>query len=89
MQALSLFAAAPTAASQSEPSPLIPMIILFVIILAIVLVIEFIPFVVAMVRGHNNAAAIFLVCLFFSWTIVGWFVAMIWAFTDNTRRLKE
>jgi hypothetical protein len=40
------------------------------------------PFFVALARRHNSAAAIFLVCLFFGWSVVGWLVALIWSFAD-------
>lgn len=43
------------------------------------------PSLVARVRGHNNVNSIALVNLFFGWTLAGWAIALIWAFSDNTR----
>lgn len=43
------------------------------------------PVLVAVMRGHNNQIAIFLFAVFFGWTCIGWIVALIWAFSDNTR----
>ena len=42
------------------------------------------PIIIAVVRKHSNMTPIILVAIFFSWTIVGWVIALIWAFTDNT-----
>jgi len=30
---------------------------------------------------HHNAQAIFVLTLFLGWTILGWLIAMIWAFS--------
>ncbi|WP_395646841.1 superinfection immunity protein [Terricaulis sp.] len=40
----------------------------------------FIPTIVAIARGRA-ALGIFLVNFFLGWTIIGWWVALIWAFT--------
>jgi hypothetical protein len=48
----------------------------------------FVPSFVAYQRNHRNAGPIFLTTLFFGWTGIGWIVALIWAFSDNTRELK-
>lgn len=42
----------------------------------------FIPTVVASTRKHHNYNAIFLVNLFFGWSVIGWFGALIWASTN-------
>jgi uncharacterized RDD family membrane protein YckC len=49
------------------------------------LLFSLLPFMIAVARGHSNKAPIFLVCFFFGWTVVGWVIALIWAFTDNTQ----
>lgn len=46
----------------------------------------FLPFLIALSRGHMSSGAIFLVNLIFGWTALGWVVALIWSFTGNTRR---
>ncbi|WP_040888265.1 superinfection immunity protein [Zavarzinella formosa] len=57
------------------------------IIVIIVITVEFslIPFFITMMRGHNNLAPIFLICLFFGWSCIGWIIALVWSFSDNTR----
>lgn len=58
------------------------------IIIAIVvagLFFGFIPFGIAVLRGHGSAFAIFLVCLFFGWSGIGWLIALIWSFSDTGR----
>lgn len=46
----------------------------------------FTPAIVAMVRGHHNAFAIFLTNLLLGWTMIGWVIALIWSFTATGRR---
>tara|TARA_R110002096_G_scaffold334406_1_gene528183 strand:- start:525 stop:710 length:186 start_codon:yes stop_codon:yes gene_type:complete len=48
----------------------------------------FIPALVALVRGHHNAFAIFLTNLIFGWTIIGWLVTLIWSVTATERRVR-
>lgn len=40
-----------------------------------------IPSIIASLRKHHNAFAIFLTNLLLGWTVIGWVVALIWAFT--------
>ncbi len=48
-----------------------------------VFVLYFLPFIVAWKRDHNNEMSIALSNLFFGWTLIGWLVCLIWAFSDN------
>ena len=44
----------------------------------------FLPTVIAVVfRQGSDATGIFLVNFFFGWTIIGWWVALIWALASN------
>lgn len=43
------------------------------------LAIHFLPTIIAVVRGARNAVGIFLVNLLLSWTVIGWFIALIWS----------
>lgn len=45
----------------------------------------FLPYLLAMLRGHLSAGAIFMTVLLLGWTGIGWIVALIWACTGNTR----
>ncbi|MCL1885621.1 MAG: superinfection immunity protein [Dehalococcoidia bacterium] len=52
----------------------------FVIIISIIsVVIYFLPTIIAVLRHHRNALAVFLVNLFFGWTFIGWVIALIWS----------
>jgi hypothetical protein len=53
------------------------------------LAVLFFPFLVAAVRGHQNAIAIGAVCFFLGWTVIGWIVAMIWSLTGNTHAAER
>jgi hypothetical protein len=41
----------------------------------------FAPTLVAQGRRHHQAGAIFVLSLFLGWTLLGWVVALVWAFT--------
>lgn len=43
----------------------------------------FLPAMVAIYRRHLNATAIFMTDFLLGWTVIGWIVALIWAFTNN------
>jgi Superinfection immunity protein len=49
--------------------------------LAFSLALLFLPTLVAKSRHHPNTTAIFLVNLFFGWTLIGWVISLIWAST--------
>ncbi len=44
----------------------------------------FLPTIVAFTRRHKNKMPIALVNLFVGWTVLGWFVALVWSFTSHT-----
>ena len=48
----------------------------------------FFPAIIAALRGHHNALAIFLLNLFFGWTFFGWLGALIWAATALPRPIE-
>ncbi|KAK48178.1 membrane protein [Caballeronia jiangsuensis] len=52
----------------------------------LMLVLFVVPLIIAMCRKHRNTAPIILVNLLLGWTVLGWLVALIWAFTDNVKR---
>jgi hypothetical protein len=45
----------------------------------------FLPWFVALGRGHNNTVAIFVLNLFLGWTFLGWVIALVWCFTSNIK----
>jgi hypothetical protein len=49
----------------------------------------FIPALVASGRGHKNAAAIFVLNLLLGWMLIPWVLALVWALTDNVKRVSE
>ncbi len=53
----------------------------FLFILLILVVWYLLPSIVALLRRHHNAFAIFLLNLFLGWSLVGWVVALVWAYT--------
>ena len=56
----------------------------FLIILTIfTLLIYFIPSMVANSRQHKNLQSIIVLNLFLGWTLVGWVVSLVWAYSDT------
>jgi len=51
------------------------------ILLAALVALYFLPTIAAW--GRKNIAAIFVLNLLLGWTIIGWCVAMIWAFMED------
>jgi len=52
--------------------------------LIVATLIYFLPTVIALARGHLSTLAIFLLDLFFGWTLIGWLIALIWSCTGFT-----
>jgi len=42
-------------------------------------VMYFLPSIIALARSKRDLLAIFLLNLFLGWSVIGWFVALIWA----------
>lgn len=51
-------------------------------IFVLVLVVYFFPAIIAGVRSHHSAGAIFVLNLLLGWTVLGWVVALVWGFTS-------
>jgi len=45
----------------------------------------FLPAIIAAVRHTHNSGGILLLNLFFGWTLIGWFIALIMAFSSAPR----
>lgn len=49
------------------------------------LMVHFIPTFIAVKRKHKNQLAILMMNILLGWTLILWFVAIIWACTDNVK----
>lgn len=49
----------------------------------------FVPSVVAMTRHHRNGVAIGMLNIFLGWTLLGWVIALVWAFTANVEPSQQ
>jgi hypothetical protein len=43
------------------------------------LLLYLVPGIVAIVRSHQHAGAIFVLDLLLGWTLLGWIIALVWA----------
>lgn len=39
----------------------------------------FLPFLIALLRGHRNVLGVFVLNLFLGWTMLGWIAALVWS----------
>ncbi len=46
----------------------------------------FLPSIIALSRGHKDAAAIVAVNLFLGWSVIGWFFSFIWSLSNAKRQ---
>jgi len=53
----------------------------------ILLFLACLPGLVAIIKGTPRRSIIFFLGLFFSWTIVGWILMMVWAFLEPYYRI--
>lgn len=52
---------------------------------AFVFMLYMLPWVIARIRYHKNAASIFVFNFIFGWTILGWLIALVWCFSSNVQ----
>ncbi|WP_080437028.1 superinfection immunity protein [Burkholderia ubonensis] len=55
----------------------------------ILLAFYLVPTFISVVRRHKDENAIVAVNLLFGWTVIGWFVAFIWALTGNVKSGRD
>jgi len=55
----------------------------FIFIVIMIILFYFLPTIVGFENKKKNAQAIFALNLFLGWTLLGWVVALIWAFTKD------
>ncbi len=47
------------------------------------LLLYFLPTIVALLREKHDTVSIFLLNFFLGWSLIGWIVALIWAFKND------
>ena len=58
--------------------------VLMCLSLVVGLLVYFLPSIIALARGHQNALAIFVLNLLLGWTFLGWVAALVWSLTAVT-----
>lgn len=56
------------------------------LVFAIVTALYFVPTIVAGMRKKRNLVSIGLLNFFLGWTVIGWIIALIWAFAHEDPR---
>ena len=54
-----------------------------VLLLALSFSAYFLPNIIAYFRNHRNFNPIFIINLFFGWTVIGWIVCLAWSLSSN------
>lgn len=54
-----------------------------ILLLLLVLFVYLLPAIIAGIRNHKNAIGITLLDILLGWTVVGWIVALVWAFNNQ------
>jgi len=75
------------AATAGRPVPASTGRVLFAIFLSFITLGYLVPWCIAFARHHNKQVPIFLINLLLGWTLIGWFAALIWAFSSDVERL--
>lgn len=52
-----------------------------ILVLVVLIALSVLPGIIASIRGHHQAVAIWLTTIIFGWTGIGWLIALIWAAT--------
>lgn len=52
----------------------------FILIFVASIAVYFLPSILAMLRHHRDRFLILIVNVFFGWSVLGWFMALIWSF---------
>lgn len=61
--------------------------VLLAIVLGFITLGYLVPWCIAFARHHNKQVPIFLINLLLGWTLIGWFAALIWAFSSDVERM--
>lgn len=59
------------------------------LLLLILLLISFLPVIIASHRNHRSVTAIFVTCLFFGWSGIGFIITLIWSLNSNVYSRAE
>lgn len=54
-------------------------------LLGFAILLYFLPAIVASIRDHVNVNSISVLNLFLGWTLLGWVISLVWAFTSQRR----
>jgi len=52
-------------------------------IIFVLVIIYFIPAVIAFLKGHLSAGAIFALNLLLGWSLIGWVIALVWSLKND------
>ena len=59
--------------------------LLFALLLIPFGAIHFLPTIIAAIRHSRNVGGIFLLNLCLGWTVIGWVIALVWAFRSYSK----
>ena len=69
-------------------TPGVPEINGLLILSPIFIILYFLPAIFGYWRKHSKNTAIMVLNILAGWTMIGWIIACVWAFTENNRHSK-
>lgn len=60
-----------------------------IVLLLVLFGVYFFPTIVANSRRHKNISSILVLNLLAGWTFIGWIIAIVWAFSDDTKVTRD
>lgn len=55
-------------------------LVIFIFIVIASILVYFLPSLIAVFSHHRDRFLIFIINIFFGWSVFGWFIALIWSF---------
>lgn len=73
-----------TASTQSSGSIFGILGVFSIIVILIIILLYFLPSFIGFRRNHPNKVSILILNIFLGWSFLGWVIALIWAFKNET-----
>jgi len=60
-----------------------------ILLIFLAIIVYFLPTIVASSNKHLNTTAIAVLNILLGWTLLGWVIALVWAFTKQAERREK
>ncbi|MGS2761175.1 superinfection immunity protein [Sinomicrobium sp. M5D2P9] len=63
-------------------------VLIFIVLIILGCVFYFLPTIIAILSGKNNAVAIGALNFFLGWTLLGWVVSLVWSLSSESKNQR-